>query len=30
MDIMGQVGGYHPAKTLSPDFVLPVDRPGHG
>jgi ectoine hydroxylase-related dioxygenase (phytanoyl-CoA dioxygenase family) len=25
-DIMGQVGGYHPAKTLDPDFVLPVLR----
>ena len=25
-DIMGQVGGYHPAKTLAPDFVLPVLR----
>jgi ectoine hydroxylase-related dioxygenase (phytanoyl-CoA dioxygenase family) len=29
-DIMGQVGGYHPAKTLDPDFVLPIERPGHG
>jgi ectoine hydroxylase-related dioxygenase (phytanoyl-CoA dioxygenase family) len=29
MDIMGQVGGYHPAKTLDPSFVLPVERPGH-
>ena len=26
-DIMGQVGGYHPAKTLDPDWVLPVLRP---
>jgi ectoine hydroxylase-related dioxygenase (phytanoyl-CoA dioxygenase family) len=25
-DIMGQVGGYHPMKTLDPDFVLPVLR----
>ena len=25
-DIMGQVGGYHPIKTLDPDFVLPVER----
>ena len=25
-DIMGQVGGYHPLKTLDPDFVLPVLR----
>jgi ectoine hydroxylase-related dioxygenase (phytanoyl-CoA dioxygenase family) len=25
-DIMGQVGGYHPIKTLDPDFVLPVRR----
>jgi ectoine hydroxylase-related dioxygenase (phytanoyl-CoA dioxygenase family) len=25
-DIMGQVGGYHPAKTLDPDFVIPVLR----
>ena len=25
-DIMGQVGGYHPAKTLDPGFVLPVER----
>jgi hypothetical protein len=25
-DIMGQVGGYHPIKTLDPDFVLPVLR----
>jgi ectoine hydroxylase-related dioxygenase (phytanoyl-CoA dioxygenase family) len=24
--IMGQVGGYNPAKTLDPAFVLPVDR----
>ena len=24
--IMGQVGGYHPAKTLDDDFVLPVLR----
>ena len=24
--IMGQVGGYNPAKTLDPTFVLPVDR----
>ena len=28
-DIMGQVGGYHPAKTLDPDWVLPVLRPPH-
>lgn len=26
-DIMGQVSGYHPAKTLDPDWVLPVLRP---
>ncbi len=26
-DIMGQVGGYHPAKTLDPGWVLPVLRP---
>jgi ectoine hydroxylase-related dioxygenase (phytanoyl-CoA dioxygenase family) len=26
-DIMGHVGGYHPIKTLDPDFVLPVLRP---
>ncbi|MHB8528675.1 MAG: phytanoyl-CoA dioxygenase family protein [Caulobacteraceae bacterium] len=26
-DIMGQVGGYHPAKVLDPAFVLPVERP---
>ena len=26
-DIMGQVGGYHPAKTLDPAWVLPVLRP---
>jgi ectoine hydroxylase-related dioxygenase (phytanoyl-CoA dioxygenase family) len=25
-DIMGQVGGYHPAKVLDPAFVLPVER----
>ncbi len=25
-DIMGQVGGYHPAKVLDPEFVLPVER----
>jgi ectoine hydroxylase-related dioxygenase (phytanoyl-CoA dioxygenase family) len=25
-DIMGQVGGYHPVKTLDPDFILPVLR----
>ena len=25
-DIMGQVGGYHPIKTLDPAFVLPVLR----
>jgi hypothetical protein len=25
-DIMGQVGGYHPIKTLDPDFVLRVLR----
>jgi hypothetical protein len=24
--IMGQVGGYNPAKTLDPAFVLPVER----
>ena len=24
--IMGQVSGYHPIKTLDPDFVLPVMR----
>jgi ectoine hydroxylase-related dioxygenase (phytanoyl-CoA dioxygenase family) len=24
--IMGQVGGYNPAKTLDPEFVLPVLR----
>jgi ectoine hydroxylase-related dioxygenase (phytanoyl-CoA dioxygenase family) len=24
--IMGQVGGYNPAKTLDPQFVLPVER----
>jgi hypothetical protein len=24
--IMGQVSGYHPIKTLDPDFVLPVIR----
>jgi hypothetical protein len=24
--IMGQVGGYNPAKTLDPSFVLPVER----
>lgn len=29
-DIMGQVGGYHPAKTLDPAFVLPIDRAGRG
>ena len=28
-DIMGQVGGYNPMKVLDPDFVLPVERPGH-
>ena len=28
-DIMGQVSGYHPAKTLDPDWVLPVLRPPH-
>ncbi len=27
-DIMGQVGGYHPVKTLDPGFVLPVLRSG--
>ena len=27
-DIMGQVGGYHPAKVLDPAFVLPVERGG--
>ena len=26
-DIMGQVSGYHPAKTLDPAWVLPVLRP---
>ncbi|MBL6853030.1 MAG: phytanoyl-CoA dioxygenase family protein [Alphaproteobacteria bacterium] len=26
-DIMGQVSGYHPAKTLDPEWVLPVLRP---
>jgi ectoine hydroxylase-related dioxygenase (phytanoyl-CoA dioxygenase family) len=26
-DIMGQVSGYHPMKTLDPDWVLPVLRP---
>ena len=25
-NIMGQVSGYHPTKTLDPDFVLPVMR----
>jgi hypothetical protein len=25
-NIMGQVSGYHPIKTLDPDFVLPVMR----
>ena len=25
-NIMGQVSGYHPIKTLDPDFVLPVLR----
>ncbi len=29
-DIMGQVGGYHPAKTLDPGWVLPVLRPPRG
>ena len=29
-DIMGQVGGYHPAKVLDPAFVLPVEREGLG
>ncbi len=29
-DIMGQVGGYHPAKTLDPGWVLPVLRPARG
>jgi ectoine hydroxylase-related dioxygenase (phytanoyl-CoA dioxygenase family) len=29
-DIMRQVGGYHPMKTLDPDFVLPVLRWGAG
>ena len=24
--IMGQVSGYHPIKTLDPDFILPVLR----
>jgi ectoine hydroxylase-related dioxygenase (phytanoyl-CoA dioxygenase family) len=27
-DIMGQVSGYHPAKVLDPNFVVPVMRPG--
>jgi ectoine hydroxylase-related dioxygenase (phytanoyl-CoA dioxygenase family) len=26
-DIMGQVSGYHPSKTLDPEWVLPVERP---
>jgi hypothetical protein len=26
-DIMGQVSGYHPMKTLDPEWVLPVLRP---
>ena len=26
-DIMGQVSGYHPSRTLDPDWVLPVLRP---
>lgn len=26
-DIMGQVSGYHPSKTLDPEWVLPVLRP---
>jgi len=26
-DIMGQVSGYHPSKTLDPSWVLPVERP---
>jgi hypothetical protein len=25
-DVMDQVGGYHPIKTLDPNFVLPVLR----
>ena len=25
-NIMGQVRGYHPTKTLDPNFVLPVLR----
>jgi ectoine hydroxylase-related dioxygenase (phytanoyl-CoA dioxygenase family) len=25
-NIMGQVSGYHPIKTLDPDFVLPILR----
>jgi hypothetical protein len=25
-NIMGQVSGYHPSKTLDPEFVLPVLR----
>ena len=29
-DIMGQVSGYHPAKTLDPGWVLPVLRPARG
>ncbi|MBS0473029.1 MAG: phytanoyl-CoA dioxygenase family protein [Proteobacteria bacterium] len=29
-DIMGQVSGYHPAKTLEPGWVLPVERPPAG
>ena len=24
--IMGQVSGYHPSKTLDPEFVLPLLR----
>ncbi len=28
-DIMGQVSGYHPLKTLDPEWVLPVERPPH-
>jgi ectoine hydroxylase-related dioxygenase (phytanoyl-CoA dioxygenase family) len=29
-DIMGQVGGYHPAKALDPDWVPPSQRMGLG
>lgn len=27
-DIMGQLSGYHPAKVLDPNWVIPVLRPG--